>query len=239
MPNNIAIYRGGSPVLNYMWKEGDFAKYTPPFQVARGHDIFKGTPPYDSHGDGAYNLGDFVIGMPINPNGRGMIWQKKALLENGLAVGDIIQYAWVPRDHFATMLNFKCIESDQNMAGATVALVCQDMVGDAQGNFTYTEDSDFDAAVTAQLGSNSIAIDEPFNKVVSLYKVTDGYARPLYSEPDLPAGHTASASFGKVKVLGLKILSLPTKPEFSLADMLNAMFLSVRFSAFECPTNLG
>jgi len=231
---NIKLYRGGTPTVNFMWRESDYPEFNPPF----ANPNYKDTPPYDSHADGAYNLGDFVLGMPVNPNNVGMTWQRKMLAENPIAVGDIIQCAWLPEDHFATALNLKSVAVDAHMAGATVALVTQTVQYDATGAYTITEDSFLDDAVTAQLGSNVFNVDEPFNARVSLFKVENGYAVPLYSDPSLPAKDaSSSATYGKFYVFGLKVLSLPTDSKYSFADMLKGIYMSVRMQAFECPTN--
>ena len=70
---NISLYRGGTPVVKFMWCDKDHPVYTPPFRQRHEgttSNLFADerplaeTPPYDSHADGAYNLGNFVIGMP-------------------------------------------------------------------------------------------------------------------------------------------------------------------------------
>lgn len=231
---NIKLYRGGKPTVNYMWDEADYPEFGAPF----ANPNYKDTPPYDSHADGAYNLGDFVIGMPINPNNVGMTWQRKMLSEKAIAVGDIIQCAWLPEDHFATAINVKSVASDAHMAGATVALVTQTVTPTASGDFTIAEDAFLDEATKAQLGANAFNVAEPFNARVSLFKVTDDYAVPLYSKPSLPAKDAASgATYGSFYVFGLKVLTLPTDTKYTLADMRKGIYVSVRMQAFECPTN--
>lgn len=243
---NISLYRGGTPVVNFMWSKSDFPQYTPPFRqthLGTTSELFADerplaeTPPYDSHADGAYNLGNFVIGLPFAPRVRGQIAQRKALQAQDLAVGDVLQMIWLPEDHVATYLNLKSITVDSNMAGATVALCVQDAVPDADGNFTYTENTDFDTAVTTQVGSNSFSVDAPFNAFVSLFTVSNGYAVPMYTTPYLPAADSSSsATYPTYKVFGLKILSLPTDTNVTFADMLSAIYMSVRMEAFECPS---
>ena len=245
---NISLYRGGTPVVKYMWTDKDHPQYTPPFSqdhLGSTSELFADerplaeTPPYDSHADGAYNLGNFVIGLPIAPRNRGQIAQRKALQAQQLAVGDILQCIWLPEDHIATYLNLKSITEDVNVAGATVALCVQNAVPDANGDFSYTEDTDFAAAVTAQVGSNSFAIDKPFNAFVSLFTVNGDYAIPMYSSPYLPKAKSDTSStttYPVYKVFGLKILSLPTDSTVTFADMLSAIYMSVRMEAFECPS---
>ena len=243
---NISLYRGGTPVVKFMWCDKDHPEYTPPFtqkHLGTQSDLFaderplEETPPYDSHADGAYNLGNFVIGLPIAPRNRGQIAQRKALAAQALAVGDVLQCVWLPEDHIATYLNLKSITKDPTMAGASVALCVQNATPDANGDFTYTEDTDFADAVTAQVGTNSFSVDKPLNAFVSLFRSEGGYAVPMYSTPGLPAADSTETPVMPVyKVFGLKILSLPTDSNVTFADMLSAIYMSVRMEAFECPS---
>ena len=249
---NISLYRGGTPEVKYIWSAADHPEYRPPFSqrhLGAQSDLFaderplEETPPYDSHADGAYNIGNFVIGLPVAPRTRGQAAQRKALQAQPLEVGDILQCIWLPEDHIATYLNLKSITNDENMAGATVALVVQNATPDKNGEFHYVEDTDFADAVTTQVGSNSFAIDKPFNAFVSLFKavgVDKEYAVPMYGKPALPVAHDAPDStlptYPTYKIFGLKILSLPTKSEVTFADMLSAIYMSLRMEAFECPS---
>lgn len=231
---NLSFIRGGTPVVNFVWDHKTVPQYTAPFS----NNNIVDTPPYDSHADGAYNLGSFVLGMPINPNNVGMTWQRKILGDKPLQVGDIVQCMYLPEDHYATALNFKSVGVDEKLAGATIALVTQTLQYAADGSVVVTEDSALDDAVTAQVGSNVFNVNEPFNAFVSLSKVEDGYAVPLYSTPSLPAKDAASQpTFGKYYIFGFKVLSLPTDPTVSLADMRKGIYMSLRCEAFECPTN--
>lgn len=234
--SNISFIRGGTPVVKFIWDENTTPEYRAPFSENNLDD----TPPYDSHADGAYNLGHFVLGMPIKPVGAGMTWQKKLLSEpnHRLAAGDVIQLCYLPADHIATFLNLKSVQSDEHLAGAQISLVAQILTFDDDGNEVYTEDSDFDAAVTAQCGANAFELDGPFNAFVSLMKSDSGYAVPMYSSPALPAKDASSKpTAGKYVVFGIKIKSLPTDSTVSLADMRKGIYFSVHMDAFECPTN--
>ena len=246
---NISLYRGGTPEVKYIWSAADHPEYRPPFSqrhLGAQSDLFaderplEETPPYDSHADGAYNVGNVVIGLPVAPRTRGQVAQRKALQAQPLEVGDILQCIWLPEDHIATYLNLKSITNDANMAGATVALVAQNATPDKNGEFHYVEDTDFADAVTTQVGSNSFAVDKPFNAFVSLFKTNGDYAVPMYSKPALPVAHDAPDStlptYPTYKIFGLKILSLPTKSEVAFADMLSAIYMSLRMEAFECPS---
>lgn len=246
---NISLYRGGTPEVKYIWSAADHPEYRPPFSqrhLGAQSDLFaderplEETPPYDSHADGAYNMGNFVIGLPVAPRTRGQAAQRKALQAQPLEVGDILQCIWLPEDHIATYLNLKSITNDANMAGATVALVVQNATPDKNGEFHYVEDTDFADAVTTQVGSNSFAVDKPFNAFVSLFKTNGDYAVPMYSKPALPVAHNAPdgtlPTYPTYKIFGLKILSLPTESKVTFADMLSAIYMSLRMEAFECPS---
>ena len=246
---NISLYRGGTPEVKYIWSAADHPEYRPPFSqrhLGAQSDLFaderplEATPPSASPAAGAYNMGNFVIGLPVAPRTRGQATQRKALQAQPLEVGDILQCIWLPEDHIATYLNLKSITNDANMAGATVALVVQNATPDKNGEFHYVEDTDFADAVTTQVGSNSFAVDKPFNAFVSLFKTNGDYAVPMYSKPALPVAHDAPDStlptYPTYKIFGLKILSLPTKSEVSFADMLSAIYMSLRMEAFECPS---
>lgn len=243
---NYNLYRGGTPEVRFMWSKKDYSKFNPPLTAKHlgaahklfGNDEFQDTPPYDSHADGAYNLGNFVIGASINPNGRGMISQRTAFKYQKIAVGDVLQLIWLPEDHVATLLNLKSINWDSKMAGATVALIVQNGTPNADtGEFEYTEDTDFAAAVTAQHGSNVFKVDEAFNAMISLYKVNGDYAVPMYGQPCLPAKDESTSGTAPVyKFFGLKVLSLPTDANVTFADMRKSIYMSLRMEAFECPS---
>lgn len=242
---NIKLYRGGTPVVNFLWHENDAPEFKPPFSaqpVGGTHgglfSLSPDSPPYNSHAEAAMNKGNFVLGFPLYPVGVGMTWQEKLLA--GAEADDIIQCIWVPEDHFATFLNLKSIRADANMAGATVALVAQKATFDPDAReFVYTEDPDFAAAVTAQAGTNVFDLSGTFNAFVSLFKTSGDYAVPMYSDPTLPpASATGSVTFGNYYIFGLKILSVPTDQAVSLAQMRKGVYLSLRMEAFECPTNL-
>ena len=97
---NISLYRGGTPEVKYIWGAADHPEYRPPFSqrhLGAQSDLFaderplEETSPYDSHADGAYNMGNFVIGLPVAPRARGQAAQRKALQAQPLEVGDILQ----------------------------------------------------------------------------------------------------------------------------------------------------
>lgn len=236
---DVKLFKGGTPEVNYMWCEKDYAQFNPPF----GRPNLKESPPYDSHMDGAYGSGlaYFTMGAPVRPNRGsygGMLWQKKALADKNPQVDDFIDLLIVPQNHFVTALNFKIMESDAHMAGASVALTARALTYQADGTYTLEEISDVEDATAAQ-SVGSIAIDKPCNVFVSLMKVDGDYMVPLYANPTVPGAEEDDApTFGRDLILGVKVVALPTDNKYQLQHMLNGWYLSAKVAGFECPTYL-
>lgn len=235
---DVVLYKGGTPEVKYMWCENDYAQFNPPF----GRPNLKESPPYDSHMDGAYGSGlaYFTMGMPVRPNNGltgGMLWQKKALADKDPQVDDFIDLLVIPQNHYVTSLNFKIMESDAHMAGASVTLSARELKSDGKGGFTLTEISDVEDALTAQSVTTPIPIDKPCNVYVSLVKTDTGYAVPLYANPTIPAADDSSVpTYGRDIIIGVKVVALPTDSRFKLHNMLNGWYLSAKVAGFECPT---
>lgn len=234
----INLVRGGTPKIKYMWCEGDRSDYTPPYGVPH----IKETPPYDSHVDGAYGSGlaYFTLGMPVRPNGGitdGMRWQRNALSEKVLAVDDVIDLIAVPQNHYLEYINFKIMESDALMAGASIALTLYELKYNEKGEATYTELPDIEDALVAQSVTTPIPIDKPCNVFASLIKTDTGYAVPVYANPTIPpADMSSQPTFGRDLIISAKIVALPTDNTVTLAHMQNAWYLSAKIAGFECPT---
>lgn len=228
--SDASIFKGGRPVLNYMFCEGDYPQYTPPFENPNNF----GTPPYDAHACGAYTSGYFTQGMPIRP--AIMKYQFNAMAAADLKVGDIIRCIVVPADHYIRQINFKSLDADALVAGATVALTAQLVTKTAESTFTFTEVDDIEDALASQSLSAAVALDKPFNIVLSLEKsvgvavgdppTTTLYNKPLYVEPNTAL------------VLGVRIVSLPTDPAFKIEQSTSGWYMSAKYEGFECPTNL-
>lgn len=224
--SDVSIYKGGLPVINYMWCEGDYPQYTPPFYGINQ----LGTPPYDSHACGTYNLGYFTLGMPIRP--ALMSYQRNAMVAGSLEVGDIIRCIVIPVDHYVTYLNFKIVEEDTRLAGASVELTAQTVIKNAKDEYVFTEVDNIEKAAIAQGYATPISLATKSNTMISLLNVvTSGtpavsYVRPLYATPDT------------VIIIGIKIASLPTAAAVKIEDALNGWYLSVKTECFECPTQL-
>lgn len=235
MPTNVKFFRGGTPETRYMWSERDYAKFGPDFAT----NTIEGTPPYDSHADGAYNLGSFVLGMPINPSI--MKWQRDAIRDKKLAVGDRLWLFWIPEDHYGTFMNVKIAASDPKLAGASVKPVFAKYY--YKGVPGGSDDGSFDSRIVVPSSSaikqlnatyddveavGAIAIDEPVNKVY-----------PLIGADNVPLAYgvpSQGETNPYIPLVGFEIVSLPTDDTVTLDTMLNAIFVSLRLEAFECPT---
>lgn len=236
---DVSLFKGGTPVVNYMWCEKDYAQFVPPF----GRPNLQESPPYDSHMDGAYGSGlaYFTMGMPVRPNrgqiGGGMLWQKKALADKNPDVDDFIDLIVVPQNHYVTGINFKIMASDAHMAGAAVALTARKLTYSADGTYELEEISDITDALAAQSQPSSIPVDVPCNVFVSTVSTDTGYAVPLYANPTVPpTTEGGEPTFGSDLILGVKVVSLPTDSNYKLHHMLNGWYLSVKVAGFECPT---
>lgn len=240
---NAQFFRGGSPVIRYMWGEKDYPQFKEPFETAYLQD----TPPYNAHVDGAYNLGHFTLGMMIRPNGEenvGLPWQRKLLEDTDPQVDEFIDLIVVPADHYVTMLNFKIAEEDKSFAGATVQLCARTVQLQADGTYKYQELTDVNAAVKAQGLTENIDVSKPCNIMVSLMKVTGkvsntsctGYAVPLYATPTINAASGGSATFSKTILLGLKVKTRPTDSKVNWSMIKKGWYMSAKIQGFECPT---
>lgn len=233
---NASLFKGGTPRIRYMWCEDDRAEFMPPFSAPN----MDRTPPYDAHVDGAYGSGRnyFTLGMPFRPNMVGMEWQRKAIRNAHLQVDDIIRLIVVPEDHFVTALNFKIVDTDARIAGATVALTAEAITFNAAGEPVYTEINDVEDAVAAQAVASPIPVDKPYNAFVSLVKEVGGYSVPLYSNPTLPAATNGGAPVqGRSIALGLKVVSLPTDNKVTLDMALNGWYLVAKVQGFDTPAH--
>ena len=230
---DVYLHRGGRPDVKLLWCEQDYSQFHPFF----GSPNLEDTPPYDSHVDGAYNLGDFTMGMPIVPSM--MEWQRKAMAANGgLKVDDPIFCIGVPQNHYVTHLNFKIQKPDTSLAGATVALTAYRAVSDGNGGRIVTEIQDVEDAVAAQGVLNPIPLDKPCNVFVSLEKVVNDYVIPLYANPTVPAADAANApAYGRDILLALKVVALPIDTNVTLDMARNGWYLSAKVRGFECPTH--
>lgn len=214
------IYKGGTGDVKYIMCDKDYPQFNPPLEMTH----VKGTPPYDSHADGAYNIGYFTLGMPIFPSRDD--WQYRAFDDAKLGVGDVIQCIQIPIDGFATAISFKCNAEDPRLAGATVKLVSLERKYNVTTGLWETTPTTTveDAATAAGLGT-PIDVSGKFKQMFSLWKDNgNGYTEPLWSK-----------NMDSVMIVGIRIESIPTDTTVSIKDMLNDWYLVVKGESFDCP----
>lgn len=210
--SNVNIFKAGTPVTNYMWCEGDYPQYEPPF----GNPPAQHEPPFTRHSCAAYNYGYFTLSMPICP--AIMPWQRKAFTAAKFAMGDVIRCVIVQEDHYITAFNLKSVDEDKKMVGASVTPVAQIWAKSATGEYEWADLGDIEAAFTAA-GYASIPWDTGSNVAVFLDK-------PLYVEP------------GTTVCIGLRIDALPTDTAIGFQDMQNSWYLATKIECFDSPTTL-
>lgn len=248
---DVSFIRGGTPVFNPFWCDGDYPQFVPPHTTAH----LPGTPPFNAHACASYTSGYYTLGMMVNPNGDGMTWQRHALEDKKPKVGDVIDMIVVPEDHYCSAINLKIAECDPKIAGLTVSLVGRMVSYNAENDqYELEDDTTVEEAAEAQGYTAPIAVDKPANVFVSLLKVaggtvTDGktaagYAVPFYVAPaavtPMPAEVRSNCETRRSNALylGLKIESMPTDSNVTLAMVRNSWWMSAKIMGFECPTQL-
>lgn len=252
MANMVDLFKGGSPVVKYMWDEKDYVQFGGSF----AENGFSDTPPYDSHVDGAYNVGNFCLGMPINP--KIMAYQRKALTRHPLKVGDVLWLFWIPYDHFATYFNLKIRTGDPAIAGLTLKPVAgkltksnSELAGkhfnanlvDEELNTdelapqvvdvfdSYGMDTSVDGAGAFSGQTGAIDISKPGMRTYHLVKDTPAFYSTMFRKDN-------GTEQNVLWFIGLRIESLATDSSVTLDQMHNAIYTSLRLEGFECPTNL-
>lgn len=202
--SNAVLWRGGTPVLQFPQCDGSSRfQMPPPDRVAA-----------------EYGHNDYTLGMPLKPSL--MVHQDNELAAAKLAVGDFLELLIVPSEHIVNSIFVAVDGVDTQIAGAAVTLSA--LVYDREAK-TYTELPDVAAAATAQ-GVTNIVLDTPSVQFVSLAKVTDGYAVPLFVEPKTSV------------ILALKVASLPTDTTVDLSMMQNSVRYVAKVGGFDAPTQL-
>lgn len=222
----VNIFRGGSPIVNYMWcgcGEGH-NEFRPPFQPRN----FDDTPPHNGKVAAEYAIGYFTNGFALTPVDSEVLRNKLECAD--LAVGDIIRLIILPPSSFATFVDWRMTGEDANMAGASFSLVMEEVTWDPDTRTaTYTEMPILDTALSDQGITNSIPADAESGEFFSLVGPRNGstFVLPEYAAPD--SGGIA---------FGLKVESLPTNTDFSIADMATRFWLCVKMQGIETPAQL-
>ena len=254
---NIVLYRGGTPVFRPAFCCGDYAQFMPPFDTPH----FPGTPPYDSHADGAREQGFLNLSFPFGPNLLDTTAHRWMIppLEKLSAVGDIIQWAWVPLRGYIDSLHMELTRYDTNLDGVYVQPVAQR----AKWNFTtneweYTESTAFANDIAQYANTTKLCLGTPAEASGSGDDATPAdspylFARFPQTGTDLPStfGHNlvkrdASGKptgglddyFGAI-VLGLKITAGAPAKIKAIAQGKFELWMCAKFLAFECNTFTG
>jgi hypothetical protein len=233
--NDVRLYKGGTPLPgNYVHCLGTPQYFGPPFGGRRHADTPLGNSPYDAASPRAC----FTSTEPLNPSVFEL--QMNAFLDAQPDVGNIIQLALVPVNHYFWAVRVDVAEPDDRMAGATLAIAGQryeetDFTGQ---EFSLAEDPEFDAAAQAQ-GLSDSPLDVRSSTALWLGKVASGYVMPYYVAPSAMAdakGQPVLLERGAL-VLGLKIKTLPSSPSVKIWEMRNQVYMSAVITAFNFKSN--
>ena len=256
---NISLFRGGTPVFRPAFCCGDYAEFMPPVDTPH----FPGTPPYDSHADGAREQGFLNLSFPFVPNLLDTTAHRWMIppLQKLSAVGDVIQLAWVPMRGFVDSLHIELTRYDKNLDGVYVQPVAQRAVW----NFTteqweYQANTDFDNDISSYANVTKLPLGTPAPESGTPgdpgYTAADSpylFARFPQSGTDLPAtfGHNLVARdatgkptgglddhYGAV-VLGLKIQAGDAAKIKAIWRGKFELWFCAKFIAFECHTFTG
>lgn len=222
----ISLIRGGTPVLQAPFCDSSHMQYTPPYETLPG---IPGTPPYDSHTDGAFDFGHFTHMGVVNPNLNDLGYgdQERALAAQPIATGDFIAIIAMPADHLAKWLNFKIGGTDEALSGATARIAAYRGKWDNTAQkYVEAEDTDIAALLTAQGIPAAIPLDAPTSVFASLTKIVSDVAVPVYTAP------------GEYLWFGLTIVSLPTNAEVKFNQMRNRWYFCAKTECFEGMTHM-
>lgn len=230
---NVPLWKGGTPEINFMHCMGHPTVFTPPFGLSN----YDKTPPFDAHSDNAYGAaGYYTDGMPLIPQEDIMRWQRDNLAYFKPSVGDILRLMVIPCNHYLEHIRFDVNAEDTLMAGATVLMTCEEVTKQTDGSYLFNEKDWITAAATAQAKGNPIDLSTPSSTVVSLIKVTDGYAAPLYVQPTFAPDSVSGVTVRNQEcgvVLGLRIVTMPSDADVTFDMMQNDVYLSAKFAEFD------
>ena len=253
----INLMRGGTPVFRPAFCCGDFPEFTMPVDTPH----FPGTPPYDSHADGAREQGFLNLSFPFVPNLLDTTAHRWMLppLQKLSAVGDKIRLIWVPHRGYVESLHMELTRFDSNLDGVYVQPIAERAVW----NFTTEEwefkaNTKFDEDIAAYANVTKLCLGTPAPEDTSTDPVTPAdspylFARFPQTDTELPAtfGHNLVARdatgkptgglddyFGAV-VLGLKIIAGDAEKIKALWRGKFELWMCAKFLAFECHTFTG
>lgn len=242
----ISMFRGGTPDFKPQFCRGDWPEFTPPFSGPQYED----TPPFNSHGCGAFNQGYLNLYFPLNPNmcqNDSHKWMREAM-RNLSAVGDILQLFWMPLRSYATFQYFEVSRGDALVDGVYLKPVAQRCSWDiAKREWKYTIDADYAAAVTASgVGQFPCGAIKPTDQQYGLIDL-----RPAVGKKPCTFGHNMvkvddkgvptdglDEHYGGI-ILGLQIAEGSATAIADLWCSNMCIYCALKFQSFECSTQVG
>lgn len=254
---SVNLFRGGTPEFRPAFCCGDYPAWKPPFDATH----LEGTPPYDSHADGAREQGFLTLSFPFVPvllDTDAHRWMQEPL--KGLkAVNDIVRLIWIPTRGYVDSLHIELTKYDTRLDGVYVTPVVQRAVWNfSSETFSYNNNTLFDSAMAsyanatklplgtpaAASGSGASATPADSTYIVARFPQTDsnptwsfGHNIAKYNAQGEPTGG-ADQWFG-ANVLGLKITAGAASKIAEIYRGTFELWISMKFLAFECPTFTG
>lgn len=241
---SVNLFRGGTPVFRAYHCEQDFAEWQPPISSPR----LRGTPPFNSHADGAHGQGYLNLDFPLVPNlddTEAHRWMCKALA-NVSAVGDIIRIAWVPERSYLESVYLELADPDPSLAGVAVALVAERIrVNFATHEFYFGEDPNFTTAMgTANVSQLDLGDTTQTPYMLNFFETKEQklatFGHNIVRRNASTGAPTAGwdAQFGSV-CLGLKIVSGTAEKIALIPRGLFSLYFSAKVKTFEGRTQIG
>lgn len=240
--SNISLFRGGTPNFRPAFCCGDYPEFLPPFTARH----MPGTPPFDSHADGAHAYGYLNLTYPLCPNlmeSSVHRWMHHALRKIK-AVDDIIQLIWVPDFSFIDSLCITVPHYDACVDGVVVQPVAQR----ARWNFDeekwdFEDNTEFDSDISTYANVTTLPLGTPgdsdssylvarFPTVGSTLPATFGHSILKYDDDGKPTGGFDDY-YGNV-VLGLKIVEGDTEKLKTLWKSHFELYYTAKSFHFDC-----
>lgn len=252
--SSVNLFRGGTPIFRPSFCCGDF----PAWQMPVDAEHRPGTPPYDSHADGARGQGWLNLSFPFCPNLLETTthrWMHHALKKLS-ATDDIIRLIWIPNRGYVESLHMEITRFDTLLDGVKVTPVVERATWDFDNEeWTYTTNDKFTQELASFSNNQTIALGTPAEEetdddgqVTTAGDIPYIFARFPQTAGDLPWSFSHNivkydennkptggidAAYG-ANVFGLKIAEGDAS---AIADIWRANFelwICLKFIGFEC-----
>lgn len=239
----VNIFRGGTPLLRAYYCEDDAPQFEPPFSTPR----LRGTPPFNSHADGAHGQGYLNLDFPLVPvldDTEAHRWMQKGMkpLKN---VGDIIRLAWVPQRSYVTAIYCGVTDPDPAFSSVAVSLIAERVKFNFNsGTWVYTEDPDFATAMgTANVAQLYIGDTTQTPYMVKFFEGTDE-RMATFSHDVVSRDASGNVTgywdkYGGYVMLGLKVVAGNTEEISMMYRGLYSIHFSAKLAQFEGRTQIG